>query len=384
MFYYLQQFSYAWGPLRMFGSHLFLLCLGAALAAFAILFLLPRFYNFLPRDRGRANVADSAKSAGKPTGAGRFILYLTLPALALVLPFDDLSAQFAKAFVIPNKQWGVVVCLVAAMLTGWLDDKSEKPWGRLRKGALDAVVCVATAFALCGFGREAVIWLPFTKEVLTVPCWAYIMIAAPILWFTMNATNCSDGVDGLAGSLTLLTLFTLAIFLYVVVGHEKISEYLLVPHNIEGARWAILTVTVGGAVAGYLWHNAEPSAVLMGDAGSRFLGLLVGVAALACGNPFLVFVVAPIVLVNGGTGLFKILLLKTLAKLGFDIRNPAQNDSPETEPHPLVKILHSVRFPLHDHFKRKHKWSNAQVLMRFILIQALLMPILLVLFLKIR
>jgi len=415
MLYYFKFLTDSWGPFRMFGSHLFLLCLGAALAALAIWIYLPGFYRLMPRDRGKKFVKQGEISAGKPTGAGRFIFYLTLPALIFVLPIGDALVEIKTfACIVPNKQWGVVACLFAAMLTGWYDDKSEKPWGRWRKGLLDAAVCVATALVMCGFyhtktmvlevggemesynevtrwGLQSVkVWLPFTKTVFDVPWWGYVLLAAPVLWLSMNATNCTDGVDGLAGSLTLLTLFTLSIFLYIAVGHTEIARYLLVPHNPEGARWAILTVTFGGAVAGYLWYNAEPSSVMMGDAGSRCLGLLVGVAALACGNPFLIFVVAPIVLVNGGTGLLKILLLKMLARMGFDITNPNRTTGvtpvANSSHHWLVRALHSVRFPLHDHFKynRKPGWSNAQVLMRFILIQALLMPILLVLFLKIR
>ena len=409
MLYYFKFMTDWWGPFRMFGSHLFLLCLGAAIAALVIWIYLPKFYRLMPRDRGKKFVKQGEISAGKPTGAGLFIFLLTLPALLLVLPMDDaLIGMRDFAWATPNKQWGVVLCLFAAMLTGWYDDKSDKPWGRTKKGLLDAAVCIATALIMCGFyqtkttvlevggeigtfkevtgwGLQNVkIWLPFTKTVFDLPWWGYVLVATPVLWLSMNATNCTDGVDGLAGSLTLLTLFTLAIFLYIAVGHTDIARYLLVPHNPEGARWAILTVTLGGAVAGHLWHNAEPSNVLMGDAGSRALGLLVGVAALACGNPLLIFVVAPIVLVNGGTGLLKILLLKMLAKMDFDITKP-QTEKASSQCW-AVRALHSVRFPLHDHFKYNIKpgWSNAQVLMRFILIQALLMPILLVLFLKIR
>jgi len=214
-----------------------------------------------------------------------------------------------------------------------------------------------------------------------------------LLWFTMNATNCSDGVDGLAGSLTTLSLFYLGAFLYGVVGHVEVSKYLLVPHNPEGARWAILLFTVSGALAGYLWHNADPSRVLMGDAGSRFLGLLVGVAVLAAGNPFLIVVVAPVVLANGGTGLVKVALLRIFKRIGMDIvpsaRKPAgdtvdgDGDGEAAQP-AVVRALHSIRFPLHDHCRKVLGWSNAQVLLRFILIQAFLTPILLALLVKVR
>ncbi len=408
MLFHLKFLTDFWGPFRIMGSHLVLTCLGVLLAATAVWFLLPRLWHRLPHDRGKQLVKDGDRSAGKPTGAGFLILLIILPVLILVLPFagpgvdkaqtfSDFLEKTTTLFASPrswlqlvNSQWGVVGCLLAAMYTGYLDDKAEMPWGRLRKGLLDAAVALITAFFLCR-GETTEVWLPFWKNPVLFTSWFYILMAAPLLWLTMNATNCSDGVDGLAGSLTLISLFALAVLLYGVIGHDTIARYLLVPHNPEGARWAILTATLAGGVAGYLWYNAEPSQVLMGDAGSRFLGLLVGVAVLACGNPFLVLVVAPIVLVNGGTGLLKILLLKTLTKLGFETTNPLQfapaSGKPSTDtrrPCWLARQLHKIRFPLHDHCRRNLHWTNAQVLMRFVLIQALIMPILFILLVKIR
>jgi phospho-N-acetylmuramoyl-pentapeptide-transferase len=83
---------------------------------------------------------------------------------------------------------------------------------------------------------------------------------------------------------------------------------------------------------------------------------------LACGNPFLIVVVAGVVLVNGATGLLKVALLRFF-KIG---------------------IFKNVRYPLHDHVRHNKGWSNTQVLVRFILLQAVVTPILLVLLLKIR
>jgi|LSQX01.2.fsa_nt_gb phospho-N-acetylmuramoyl-pentapeptide-transferase len=409
MLFYLKYFTSNWGPLRIFGSHLVLACFGAILSALLICKFLPFLWNGLPRDRGKKLVKDGSKSAGKPTGAGYVMLLLTLPVLFLILPITDLQADSVKTFkelvanmreifVTPslwnsmiNRQWGVVACLFAAMLTGYFDDKSEKPWGRFKKGMFDFVIAVATALVLCK-GESVEIWIPFWKNSIHMHWFWYTSMSVVLLWITMNATNCSDGVDGLAGTLTLISLFALAIFLYGVVGHETIAEYLLVPHYPEGARWAILTATIGGSVAGYLWHNAEPSKVLMGDAGSRFLGLLVGVAALACGNPFLILVVAPIVLLNGGTGLLKIALLKILANTGVDISNPytvktdgtLEKDDKTVSPCMFIRLIHRFRFPFHDHCRHNLNWSNAQVLMRFVLIQAILMPLLFLILVKIR
>jgi phospho-N-acetylmuramoyl-pentapeptide-transferase len=361
-----------WGPFRLFSSHLMLLAAGTLTAGLIIWSFLPRLWDRLPTDRGKLHAADGGrKSAGKPTGAGLLIALLLLPVLALFVPMGIWELV-------------VVVCLYLSMLFGYLDDRSTLPWGELKKGLLDLVVAMGAAFAIY-MAQGAVLWLPFVKQAVVVPPALYIPGAAALLWFTMNATNCSDGVDGLAGSLTLLSLFALAGLLYGVVGYRPISDYLLIPHNPDGARWAIFVATMAGSLAGYLWHNAEPSRVLMGDAGSRLLGMLVGVAVLVAGNPFLIVVVSPVVLVNGGTGLFKLILLRVFRRIGFDVR-PTHTLSPEaaSRQHVLIKMLHSIRFPLHDHCRKNMQWSNAQVLMRFVLIQSFLTPLLFVVLVKIR
>ncbi len=361
-----------WGPFRLFSSHLMLLAAATLTAGLVVWSFLPRLWDRLPTDKGKILAPDGGKlSIGKPTGAGLLISLLILPALALFVPMGLWES-------------GVVLCLYFCMAFGYLDDRSTTPWGELKKGVLDLVVALAAAFCLYQ-GQGAHVWLPFVKQAVQVPVQIYVPCAAMLLWFTMNATNCSDGVDGLAGSLTLLSLFALAGLLYGVVGYRPVAEYLLIPHNPDGARWAILVAAFAGALSGYLWHNAEPSRVLMGDAGSRLLGMLVGVAVLVAGNPFLIFVVSPVVLVNGGTGLFKLILLRGFRLLGFDVRPPGKL-SPEaaSRQFALVKALHSVRFPLHDHCRKNMQWSNAQVLMRFVLIQSFLTPLLFVVLVKIR
>ena len=363
-----------WGPFRLLRSHALLLAGGAFSAAIVTWLLLPRLWNALPRDRGKAICGDvgGMKSAGKPTGAGLWVSLLALPSILLFAPLApwDLAA---------------VGMLYFAMLFGYLDDRALVPWGELKKGLLDAVVSGAIAVFIFMGHHEAVngesvmlVWLPFAKGgvvmngvgVWCVPAWAYVPVAAFVLWFTMNATNCSDGVDGLAGTLTVIALAMLAVVLYVVVGYRPVAHYFLIPVYAEAARWAIVVMAVAGAFGAYLWYNAEPSRILMGDAGSRYLGILVATASLMTGNPFIVLALAPIVLVNGGGGLGKLVLLRVAKRLGFDIGEG--------------NIIRKIRFPLHDHCKKNLKWSNAQVLMRFVLLQLVVMPILLLVLLKVR
>lgn len=359
MLYHISQYlTPFWGPFRLFQSHALLLAGGTFTAAILAWVLLPKLWNRLPRDRGKVLCKDlgGMASAGKPTGAGFLVSTIVLPVVLVFVPlaiWDFLA----------------VVAIYAAMLFGYLDDRAEVPWGELKKGLLDAICAVAIAYFIAK-GHSTLVWLPFWKGMWVVPMWIYVPAAAFVLWFTMNATNCSDGVDGLAGTLTTIELVILAVMLYVVIGYKPVAHYFLLPCNPEAARWAILVMTVAGGFGGYLWFNAEPSKILMGDAGSRFLGILVGAGSLVTGNPFLVLAFAPVILVNGGGGLAKLVLLRLAKKLGRDISED--------------NVIRRIRFPLHDHCKKNLGWSNAQVLMRFTLLQLIVMPILLILLIKIR
>lgn len=368
MLYYLASFlKQFFGPARLLQSHALLLAGGTFFAALLTWVLLPRLWKKLPQDRGKAILGDLAqKSAGKPTGTGLIVSLIALPVIILFVPLAFWDALCVAGFY-------------AAMLFGYLDDQAKIPWGEGKKLILDIVVSFAIAsFLFCGhaehinglLGPRMIAWLPFWKGIVYLPCWIYVPFAGMVILFTLNATNCSDGVDGLAGTLTVTTLVILAVILYVVVGYRPVAHYFLIPCYSEAARWAILTMTVAGAFGGYLWYNAEPSKILMGDAGSRFLGVLVATASLMTGNPLLIIALSPVVLVNGGGGLVKLLLLRAAKKLGFQIDDD--------------NVLKRIRFPLHDHCKKKLGWSNAQVLMRFMLLQLIVMPILLILLLKVR
>ncbi len=336
------------GPFRLLSSYIFLAGLGTALGALLTWWMLPRFWHMLPRDRGREYAIDAEKSIGKPISAGVLFIPLFVVLCLLVVPFD-------WKFV------GILACVVVAMVVGYLDDRSEQGWSEYRLGAIDLVIAIVASMIICGL-QPFTMWLPLFKDPITISPSLFILGSTILIWVSINATNCTDGVDGLSASLSSMAILSLGAILYGIVGHAPIAEYLLVPHYAQGADWAIMAFVLVGCLAGYLWHNSYPSAVLMGDAGSRPIGLMLGVLVLACGNPFLILVVAFVVLVNGATGMIKVALLRFF-KIG---------------------IFGQIRYPLHDHVRHNMGWSNTQVLVRFMLLQAVGTPILLVLLLKIR
>ncbi len=336
------------GPFRLLTSYFFLAGLGTAAGAFLTWLLLPRLWHMLPTDRGREFAVDADKSIGKPVSAGLLFIPLFVIISFAVVPFE---ARFTE----------LLLCVLAAMAVGYFDDNAPGGWSEYRLGAIDLVLALFAAAIICQL-QPFTIWVPLYKDPIEIDAWLFILGATPLIWLSINATNCTDGVDGLSASLSGMAILFLGAILYGVVGHADIAAYLLVPHYQLGADWAIMAFVMVGCLSGYLWHNSYPSAVLMGDSGSRPIGLMLGVLVLASGNPFLILVVAFVVLVNGATGLIKVALLRFF-KIG---------------------IFASIRYPLHDHVRHNMGWSNTQVLVRFMLLQAVGTPILLVLLFKIR
>ena len=341
----LEQF---YGPFRLLTSYLFLGGLGLVSGWLLTMWLLPKLTFLTPRDRGRAFAVDAKAAQGKPTGTGVIFISIFLGIQLIVLPFHF-------------EALGVALMTFVAMLTGYFDDKSDNPWSEYTKGALDLVLSLVTAAILCGFSSYE-IWLPLTKMTLDVPPLIFIPLASVLIWFAINATNCTDGVDGLSGTLSVIALASLGVMMFSILGHKDVSAHLLLPHYQDGAVWGIMAFSMVGCVVGYLWYNAHPSQMMMGDAGSRALGFLIGVFVIMTGNPFIIFIVSGVLLINGGTGLIKLALLRFLK----------------------VAIFKTVRFPLHDHVRHNLKWSNTQVLVRFSILQGMLTLILIVVLIKIR
>jgi phospho-N-acetylmuramoyl-pentapeptide-transferase len=336
------------GPFRLLTSYVFLAGLGTALGALLTWWLLPHTWRWLPTDRGRDFAVDAEKSIGKPLSAGILFIPLFIVISLLVVPFEWMFLE-------------ILLCVLVAMIIGFLDDRAPGGWSEYRLGAVDLVIAIFASIIICQL-EPFVIWLPLFKDPIEIGPALFVLGATPLIWLSINATNCTDGVDGLSASLSGMAILFLGGILYVIVGHADIAGYLLVPHYEEAADWAIMAFVLVGCLAGYLWHNSYPSAVLMGDSGSRPIGLMIGVLVLASGNPFLILVVAFVVLVNGATGMFKVALLRFFN----------------------IGIFGQVRYPLHDHVRHNMGWSNTQVLVRFMLLQAVGTPILLVLLLKVR
>ncbi len=296
-----------------------LFMLGIAVAFLGTI-LITRFgADFLPTDAGRAFAHDGKKSAGKPRGAGLIFICVFCVASILFLPFQLENAIY-------------LILVLAAMLTGYLDDRSEKDWGGFLKGILDLVIAIMTAITVINFQGTTIQIVSLGLE-WEVPTLLFGVLAVILVWASINVTNCADGVDGLSGTLALVTLGTM----YIVDSALKTS-----------GGFANMILIFAVCILGYLWFNATPSKLMMGDAGSRAMGLFIALAMLKSRAPFLYIPAALVLILDGGLGLFKVTVIKVLHWKNF---------------------MHKIRTPLHDHVRKNWGWSNTQTVYRFAIIQ---------------
>lgn len=295
--------------------------IGVAFAYLLTCILLGTGINRLPRDHGRAYAHDGVLSAGKPRGAG-FIFILVFVATAII--FGDLQRETVIYLILT----------VAAMMTGFLDDCAKVSWGELRKGLLDLVIAVMTAITYVNFNGSD-ITIALTGQTFALNPVVYGILAVILVWGSINVTNCADGVDGLSGTLASITLATV---------------YLIMQSKDIAPDFAYLILLFIACILGYLWYNATPSCLMMGDAGSRAIGLFIAIAVMKMGSQLLYLLVACVLMVDGGIGLVKVSLLRYLH----------------------IKILTKVRTPLHDHVRKNKNWSNAQTVFKFAIIQIMI------------
>ncbi|MBQ0050487.1 MAG: phospho-N-acetylmuramoyl-pentapeptide-transferase [Treponema sp.] len=343
------------GPARLLQSYTVLIALAMYSGFLIIRYALPSFYDKLPHDRGREFTINAEAAKGKPTGAG-VVWVSTFVILSLIfVPLDWIKTS-------------ILILTWLMMLTGYLDDHSINSWGEYRKALLDLFISIVASVLICFYllhgsnDGKIYFWLPFFSNKIAVAPWLFCIISTIMIWASINTTNCTDGVDGLSSTLVLVALLTLGVAFYFILGHKDIAAYLLVPHIEDGASWAVMTFALSGVLMGYLWHNAFPSQVLMGDAGSRALGFYIGVMVMISGNPFMILATSSLIFVNGGLGLLKVFLKRFCH----------------------ISIFTNVRFPLHDHMRKNHGWSPTQVLIKFLLLQLLITVAVLGILFKVR
>ena len=287
----------------------------------------------LPKDQGREFAVNGALSKGKARGAGLILVIVLVVASTLCIPFSVEYIIYLGA-------------LFLEMLSGYLDDASEKPWGELKKGLIDLVVAIGVSVTVY-MNHGGAVTLPILNMEFEIPSYVYVILGVILIWASINVTNCSDGVDGLCTSMSLVTLTSVWVIMFFQnLGAQYTEPMILIV-------WMALFVLIG-----YLWFNCSPSSMLMGDAGSRALGLLIALAFMISGMPFLFIPCALMIIIDGGLGLLKLTVLRVTKSKTF---------------------MKNIRTPIHDHARKNKGWSDTQVVTRFTLLQILLCVVVVIL-----
>ncbi len=285
------------------------------LVAFLVTFICLKFpFSFLPVDQGRDFAVNGALSKGKTRGVGLTFVLVFIVCSLLFMPVD-------REYVI------YCVLLAAIMLSGYLDDASKTPWNEYKKGAIDLVLAIMTMWTFLNFNSSSI---HFVNMVVDIPKPLYFILGIVLLWVAINVTNCTDGVDGLCGSLSSVVIASFTVIFAKELGKYVIADFIFI---------AVLLA--------YLYFNSKPSSMLMGDAGSRALGFYIAIIAMKTGHPFIYIILAIVMIFDGGLGLIKVSLKRFLG----------------------ISILVNTRTPLHDHARKNKGWSDTQVVFRFIIIQ---------------
>jgi phospho-N-acetylmuramoyl-pentapeptide-transferase len=280
---------------------------------------------------------------GTPTMGGLMIL------LAIVVS-TLLWANPANAYV-----WIVLGVTLSFGAVGFYDDylKVTKQThagfsSKLRFG-IELLIALAACYFLVSLGREpfaSSLTFPFFKDLVLPLGWAFVGFGAFIIVGAGNAVNLTDGLDGLAIGPVMIAAGCFGVFTYVV-GNAFFTEYLQL-HYVPGTgELTILCGAVIGAGLGFLWFNAPPASIFMGDTGSLALGGMLGSVAVATKHEIVLAIVGGLFVLEAVSVIVQVVSFKLTGKRVFRMA------------------------PLHHHFEQKG-WTEPQIVIRFWIIAIVL------------
>ena len=347
-----------WGALRLF-NYITFRAAGAVVTAIVMAFLVGP--PIIRRLRGmqihqviREGTPDShQEKKATPTMGGLIIL------LAAIVP-TLLWARLTNRYV-----W--LALFVTAWMggIGFLDDYlklKQKREGKKNEGLVERYKLIGQL--TLGLILGVILWkfplstlpgasttLPFYKYILIVPwfAWMYVPFVAFILTGTSNAVNLTDGLDGLASGLVAIAAGTFALFAYLI-GRIDASQYLGIYYLRGAGELTVFCVALFGACVGFLWYNAKPAQVFMGDTGALALGGALGAVAILLKSEFLLLLIG---------GVFVAETLSVILQRAVFKYRKRRHGVEYARQHRVF-----LRAPLHHHFEMLG-WPETQVVVRF-------------------
>lgn len=281
--------------------------------------------------------------AGTPTMGGAMILVAV--AIATIL-WADLSNRYV---------WTVLIVTLAFGAIGWVDDyrklikRDSRGLSAREKYLWQSVVGFAAAIFLYATSQtpaETQLIVPFFKDVALELGIGFILVTYLVIVGSSNAVNLTDGLDGLAIMPTVLVAGALAIFAYVA-GHSRFAEYLGIPYVPGAGEVVVFCGALVGAGLGFLWFNAYPAQVFMGDVGALALGAALGVVAVVVRQELVLLIMGGVFVVETVSVILQVASFKLTGKRIFKMA------------------------PLHHHFELKG-WPEPRVIVRFWIITVIL------------
>ncbi|MBI2370335.1 MAG: phospho-N-acetylmuramoyl-pentapeptide-transferase [Deltaproteobacteria bacterium] len=278
---------------------------------------------------------------GTPTMGGSLIL------LAIVLP-TLLWADLRNRYI-----WLALLVTIGFGLLGFADDyrkviqRNAKGLTARHKLTWQALVALAAGvfiYAQPDFNSRLTI--PFFKFLTPDIGWAYIFLAAFIIVGASNAVNLTDGLDGLAIGPVMISAGTYLLFAYLA-GNVKFAGYLQIFYVREAGELAVFCGAMLGAGLGFLWFNAYPAQVFMGDTGSLALGAALGTLAVVTKQEILLTIVGGIFVVEALSVIVQVASFRLRRKRVFQMA------------------------PIHHHFELKG-WAEPKIIVRFWIISVIL------------
>jgi len=278
---------------------------------------------------------------GTPTMGGVLIWLSVIISVLLWSRFDQLYVIIGLA---------LAFCFGAI---GFLDDyrkvilRDAKGLRARFKFPLQVAAAVVAAMVLYdGMGLGSELTVPFFKTVTPDLGWWYYPFAVVVIVGASNAVNLTDGLDGLVSVPSIVAFFAYGVLAYVA-GHAKIASYLVVPFVPGSGELTILCGAIVGACIGFLWYNAHPASIFMGDVGSLPLGAVLGYVALVTKNEILLLLIGGIFALETISVITQVVSFKLTGKRVFRMA------------------------PLHHHFELKG-WAESKVIVRFWIIAFIL------------
>jgi phospho-N-acetylmuramoyl-pentapeptide-transferase len=274
------------------------------------------------------------KKGGTPTMGGLLIIISVLISMLLWMDIDN------------HKVWLALIAFVMFGAIGFVDDflklKRHDSGGLPAWAKLILQFIVAFAIVLYLYSHEkisTVLYLPFFKNPVVDMGWLWVPFAVLLTVGESNAVNLSDGLDGLAAGLLIFMFISLAILTYLS-GRYDYSQYLGIPYIQGAGELTVFCLACVGACVGFLWFNAHPAEVFMGDVGSLSLGGVISIISLLIKKEILILIAGGVFALETASVIIQVVVYKMKRKRVFNMA------------------------PLHHHFEMSG-WAETKVVIRF-------------------